>query len=176
PAAQHIHAAPSIRRWLAPPVAAWRVDVAAGIVQVASQLAPLIRRHALLALLPLPVRLLLPLRLLELVVALRLLRPVLDLHPAAPANASARKGVRRQRCGRKQQQKNQSAATLTNHFGADPTTESAAVRTVSLRPSLESSVAVSITTAPINMLKKSLLMMSPHSGFVIHDSHPGGDL
>jgi hypothetical protein len=45
-----------------------------------------------------------------------------------------------------------------------------------LRPSLESSVAVSITTAPINMLKKSLLMMSPHSGFVIHDSHPGGDL
>ena len=166
--------------WLAPAVPALRVDVAAGIAQVTAQLPPFIRRHALLALLlPLltvAIGVRRPLRLLELTVALRLLRPVLDLHPAAPANASARKGVRRQRCGRKQQQQNQSAAALTNHFGADPTTESAAVRTVSLRPSLESSVAVSITTAPINMLKKSLLMMSPHSGFVIHDSHPGGDL
>jgi hypothetical protein len=73
-----------------------RVDVAAGIAQVTAQLPPFIRRHALLALLPLPIRLLLPLWLLELAFPLRLLRTVLDLHPAATANTPARKGLRRQ--------------------------------------------------------------------------------
>jgi hypothetical protein len=103
--------------------------------------------------------------LLVLTIALALMLPLLHLKAATTAKAT-RKGVRWQRCRRKEQHQQQGRTAPTIHLCTASATANAAVRTVSLRPPFESSVVVSITTAPINMLRKSFPMMSPHSSAV----------
>jgi hypothetical protein len=155
-----------------------RVNVAAGIAQVAPQLTAFVRRHALGILRVLRQPLIAPrrlLRLLVLAIVLGLLGPLPDAHPAA---VLASRSQRRRACNKQQRGEQGRRRSQQFHRCTISATLNAAVPTAAIRLFLESSVVASITIAPINMLNMSLLMISPRSYRVAdcHNWHPEADM